>query len=195
MKLSETVRIFGKVLLCGLICSGSTRLTAQTLNVQEDTGDSKARLIGGNDQQVDVDGQDRTFAIQGQNNQVRIHGTCHGVTVLGNGNKVDLDQVESLALFGKDNHVTYLVAANGASPSIASAGTNNVAEVRAPDRPRSDSTAQTGGLDSDHLIVLNGSNGTFDQQVGGKNVVLNGSSGKAYLHGKAGNSSSTVPTT
>ena len=34
MKLSETVRIFGKVVLCGLICSGSTRLTAQTIDVQ-----------------------------------------------------------------------------------------------------------------------------------------------------------------
>jgi hypothetical protein len=45
LKLSERVRIFGKVVLCGLICSSSSRLTVQTIDVQGDTGNSKAHLI------------------------------------------------------------------------------------------------------------------------------------------------------
>lgn len=85
-------------------------------------------LLASNNQTLSLEGDGKPKVITGNNNRVQIHGDCSSLKVLGNGNSVEVERVGDIQMIGNSNHVAYLHALSGETPSIANIGQDNEAK-------------------------------------------------------------------
>jgi hypothetical protein len=85
-------------------------------------------LLASNNQTLSLEGDGKPKVITGNNNRVQIHGDCSSLKVLGNGNSVVVERVGDIQMIGNSNHVAYLHALSGETPSIANIGQDNEAK-------------------------------------------------------------------
>lgn len=86
------------------------------------TSDEDEIVITGNKsvQNRACNGQD--VQVQGDDNQADFTGTCKGLYIIGNQNKITLENVATIQITGDDNIVSW----RGTEPKIANVGKGNV---------------------------------------------------------------------
>lgn len=84
-------------------------------------------LLASNNQTLSLEGDGKPKVITGNNNRVQIHGDCSSLKVLGNSNTVEVERVGDIQMIGNSNHVAYVHALNGETPTIANIGRDNEA--------------------------------------------------------------------
>jgi hypothetical protein len=82
-------------------------------------------LLASNNQTLSLEGDGKPKVITGNNNRVQIHGDCSSLKVLGNSNTVEVERVGDIQMIGNSNHVAYVHALNGETPTIANIGQDN----------------------------------------------------------------------
>jgi hypothetical protein len=85
-------------------------------------------IIASNNQTLSLNGEGKPKVITGNNNKIQIHGDCSSLKVLGNSNTVEVERVGDIQMIGNSNHVAYVRALNGESPSVANIGQDNEAK-------------------------------------------------------------------
>jgi hypothetical protein len=85
-------------------------------------------IIASNNQTLSLNGEGKPKVITGNNNKIQIHGDCSSLKVLGNSNAVAVERVGDIQMIGNSNHVAYVHALNGESPSVANIGQDNEAK-------------------------------------------------------------------
>jgi Protein of unknown function (DUF3060) len=108
-----------------LMATGKTSL-AQSVTV--DVPIINQTLVASNNQTLSLGGDGKPKVITGNNNRVRIHGDCSSLKVLGDSNTVEVERVGDIQMIGNSNHVAYVHALNGQTPTIANIGQDNEAK-------------------------------------------------------------------
>ncbi|MFY9988367.1 MAG: DUF3060 domain-containing protein [Chthoniobacterales bacterium] len=114
------------VLSIGALMATGTITLAQS--VTENVPVLNQTLLASNNQTLSLEGDGKPKVITGNNNRVQIHGDCSSLKVLGNGNSVEVERVGDIQMIGNSNHVAYLHALSGETPSIANIGQDNEAK-------------------------------------------------------------------
>jgi hypothetical protein len=164
-----------------LMATGKTSLAQSvTVNVPVIT----QTLLASNNQTLSLEGGGKPKVITGNNNKVQIHGDCSSLKVLGNSNTVEVERVGDIQMIGNSNHVAYVHALNGETPTVANIGQDNDAKQIAAlssNPPAASPSAEDEG--EVQLVTL--TNDTQTQAINKPHVKLVGSNNSVVFTGVA----------
>jgi hypothetical protein len=144
-------------------------------------------IIASNNQTLSLNGDGKPKVITGNNNKIQIHGDCSSLKVLGNSNTVEVERVGDIQMIGNSNHVAYVHALTGESPSVANIGQANeakqIAALPSANGPEASAAPSTEDNAEVQLVTLTNDNQT--RAVSKPHVRLIGSNNAVVFTGVA----------
>jgi hypothetical protein len=166
----------GALMATGKIC------LAQSVTINAPILDQS--LLASNNQTLSLEGDGKPKVITGNNNRVQIHGDCPSLKVLGNSNTVEVERVGDIQMIGNSNHVAYVHALNGQTPTIANIGRDNAAKQIAALGSNTAVASPSAGDDGEvQLVTL--TNDTQTRAINKPHVKLVGSNNSVVFTGVA----------
>ena len=142
-------------------------------------------LLASNNQTLNLNGDGKPKVITGNNNQVQIHGDCSSLKVLGNGNTVQVERVGDIQMIGNSNHVAYVHALSGETPTIANIGQDNEAKQIAALAAANTAEAAPSAEDTGEVQLVTLTNDNQTRPVNKPHVKLVGSNNSVVFTGVA----------
>jgi len=142
-------------------------------------------LLASNNQTLSLNGDGKPKVITGNNNQVQIHGDCSSLKVLGNGNTVQVERVGDIQMIGNSNHVAYVHALSGETPTVANIGQDNEAKQIAALAAANTAEAAPSAEDTGEVQLVTLTNDNQTRPVNKPHVKLVGSNNSVVFTGVA----------
>jgi len=142
-------------------------------------------LLASNNQTLSLNGDGKPKVITGNNNQVQIHGDCSSLKVLGNNNTVQVERVGDIQMIGNSNHVGYVHALSGETPTVANIGQDNEAKQIAALAAANTAEAAPSAEDTGDVQLVTLTNDNQTRPVNKPHVKLVGSNNSVVFTGVA----------
>ena len=142
-------------------------------------------LLASNNQTLSLNGDGKPKVITGNNNQVQIHGDCSSLKVLGNSNTVQVERVGDIQMIGNSNHVAYVHALSGETPTVANIGQDNEAKQIAALAAANTAEAAPSAEDTGEVQLVTLTNDNQTRPVNKPHVKLVGSNNSVVFTGVA----------